>query len=780
MSKGLPPPTPEVLRHLWYALLSGDPLVTKPGNHGGSPDSDKQRAYRAAHGLDPEFLQQMAKLFRDKQALHRATVSRRSFRCVEGRKPRPIDEPPLAKRTFQLLLLDYLQAHFDLQGHVLPDVVAYRDLTDYPSFARRKDGATIQDVFAHRVFRLIRAHGPWVVSLDLRDAFGNLPFKAILAVLKHLGVPRELRREILEQVRVRTRLPNGKILKPKGYGIEQGGTMSPLIFNLVMSHVLAKVREEGGFVGASYGDDVVIVAPSRAEALRAFDFFEGIAVSLGFRNIRGIGTGEKASRVIDTRTERVTLIRTYSIGGGTIELVEDKVADLRSRVGPNPTFTEVREQNIWKVVSNRFLRDTFGLELKRLEPASQPAGGQGGLPTDLVDLSDGGGAVNPSQDKSGSGTDVLVSGTQHEEGIACTDPLVGLTDRSTYPYAAGSLAEVGDLGNKTNSHVVIVSPGMLSVGPVDGGMGSMLMDSMLVAGTSDSECIIHADRIDPIQSASINDRGNATRGGPGDPVTRAASRGGPRRESRSPTPTVQTLKAEELRDLTLGARLREVRQRRGAILDVTGLAARLGPGKLTHGLAEALRVTCHAGKSMVLVHPGHAWLWEHERVGDRRREQVIDHPAGLVLVYRVRRERPARETRKASMPTDAELVIRRFDRAPDDRRIGVLWLDGVAGPKKVREATVSVSHPIARLEAVASVATRLDPASIAVPASFVPAGLLVPLPGASAKARCRHVGLEEAVASLLRGWRWSLSASGIGRMLIGRRRSGTRKGSSRA
>jgi len=233
------PVTAERLKTSAYYSLSGDRLAPPGFHHRGDPDAvdpckmTKRQVYEAAVSGDMAFFEKLAVAW-NADRWHEFTISRRTYQSKDG-KLRPIDLSSEYRRLLCLWVRGHLQRLVDDAKYLLPTIIGFRHIREFEDYRDREDGITIQDVFASTVWRLIHQYGPWVVLLDQQDAFGNLPHEAIHAALMELGVPRRDRRAIIELVRVRTVKSDGNLLKPKGYGIEQGNYLAPLVFNIVQS-----------------------------------------------------------------------------------------------------------------------------------------------------------------------------------------------------------------------------------------------------------------------------------------------------------------------------------------------------------------------------------------------------------------------------------------------------------------------------------------------------------------------------------------------------------------
>jgi len=344
---------------LCYGSVSGDLLTLESSSHRGSPDTvdangqSKRQTYDAAVSQDIQYFKAWADVLNSFDWLKSMTSERTFVR--KGDKVRPIDVPPEIKRAYAAYLRTRVCRLVRKTDWIHPMVIGFRDVHDFDEYADRKDGITIQDIYASTVWRLIQANGPWVVLIDLADAFGNLPHKAIHEGLKALWIPHEDRRRLIETIRIRTNVKNKGLLKPRAFGIEQGNPLSPDVFNVVMSLVVRRMNKVGVNM-ACYGDDIVLVQDSEESAIKAFEYFVNVTNHMGFQNVRPLGVNGKATRIFNTEIEPVPLIKTYLVGRNQIALQADKEEALKAKFRGDESFKGIRKANVWKVASKSFLK----------------------------------------------------------------------------------------------------------------------------------------------------------------------------------------------------------------------------------------------------------------------------------------------------------------------------------------------------------------------------------------------------------------------------------------
>ncbi|MGO9597013.1 MAG: reverse transcriptase domain-containing protein [Isosphaeraceae bacterium] len=103
--------------------------------------------------------------------------------------------------------------------------------------------------------------GRWIWILDdIRDAFDQVPHQRLLDILRRRQLPGEL----LELVRVV--IGNGT-----GRGLRQGGSLSPLLLNVYLDHLLDRpwVEQMPGCLLIRYADDLLVLVSDERQAIDA-------------------------------------------------------------------------------------------------------------------------------------------------------------------------------------------------------------------------------------------------------------------------------------------------------------------------------------------------------------------------------------------------------------------------------------------------------------------------------------------------------------------------------
>jgi hypothetical protein len=718
-----PPITGEQLREIARRGLMADQLSPPGFKHKGSPDAvdangmTKRHVYEAICSRNEKYFDGLAQAW-NSNTWHRQTWSKRQYRR-NGNKVRPIDVPSEDARLYATWVRYHLSKLVAERDYMAPTVIAYRDFEELHGFGGRPTGFTSQDAFASTVCQLIVQHGPWALSLDQQDGYGNLPHAAIHEALRELGVNHKDRRRIVELVRIKTVRPDGTRLKPLGYGIEQGGPLSPLIFNVVMSMIIRRLEAQG-FPAACFGDDLVIVAPSNTAAHRGFATYKAITEPLGYKNTRPIGGGRKATRIVDTTVDVLELIKTYRIGLSLIALTQDKEAELKDRLPALASLATVRKMNRWKVVSKAYLKTLLHgncpveIEKPLGEEPKAPAVGQ------------------PVAD---SWVELHLQG-EVDGDMEVDDPCVQ-DDQSTV-YRDVPLYVDGMEGRMTCGDVVPI--------------GSLLtsLHNPLGVVTLESTTIPTSPGTGPDQAGGIpNGRSPVPRDSSEVRVQPDRNDGEGSGHRPSPSNTVLPVGIEDIDALRQGRRLRVGDYYRGHVVDLRDVHGELGAGRLGHAVQQLARAASVHGRARFLVHPGDDWEGALAGVHVLRTEPRADGVALTVRRQERTDEAQARTNRRQQLPhpPDTDIIVQRARRDRHDLR---RWHVGLLEGSDSKTMSVQVTcrgRTVAKVEALAGVLVVAANGTVAIPADEF---LLQHLLG---NTTIRQVGLADAVA-ILRQWEW--------------------------
>lgn len=398
---------------LWlvaYESLVGDTAMWARGVHQGRnihrPDTmrlTKAQLYDAALCRDMTCFRHLWAGF--VQAPFRLPASVRTYIPKDGndssKGQRPIDDPSELKRLLGLFARAKVQKR--LEAFLTPGQLGGRPKSSFEVLPCPREGATMQDHVAWSIRQAAWRGKPFCLSVDLKDAFGNVPQRLAVKLLrKKLNMTEAAARWIWRLAMIDCIIPQSprrRIRKP-GMGIEQGGPLSSMIMNLILAPMIRELEETLRVEVYTYLDDVYIMSTDMETAQKAFSLFKSLASSQGPRNVRDLRVhGEvndsKASEIVDLKTETVTVLKTFHVSEQGIVPVKEVVDQLVQRgvVAYGETTIRQLRELIGQSLSRRLTKDRFpGLLSSRPPKGSEETGavspypgGDGGGPATKED-----------------------------------------------------------------------------------------------------------------------------------------------------------------------------------------------------------------------------------------------------------------------------------------------------------------------------------------------------------------------------------------------------------
>src|SRR6476469_937343 len=193
------------------------------------------------------------------QAVRRLEIPKRG---APG-KTRPLGIPSVYDRVCQQALVNRLEPIFE-------------KVFDPSSFGYRK-GRKTADALA-KIWREVEAGAEWIVDADLKDFFGSVDHEKLLTlVAQRISDGRVLR--LIKRMLKAGVLSEGQRL-PTEQGTPQGGIVSPLLSNILLTPFDREMRRRG-FRLTRYADDWVVTCHTRAEACRVLAEATKILKALG-------------------------------------------------------------------------------------------------------------------------------------------------------------------------------------------------------------------------------------------------------------------------------------------------------------------------------------------------------------------------------------------------------------------------------------------------------------------------------------------------------------------
>ena len=241
---------------------------------------DKVKANRGSGGVDGQSLEAFAQgLDEHLTQLHEALRTDRyqplPVRRVDipkAGKPgetRPLGIPAIVDRVCQQALLNRLEPIFE-------------PLFDDSSFGYRP-GRSAKEAL-RKMWREIEAGAEWIVDADLKDYFGSLSHEKLMTlVAQRVADGRVL--TLIERMLTAGAMQNGRLF-PTTQGTPQGGVVSPLLSNILLTPFDREMRRRG-YRLTRYADDWAVTCRSRREADAALRCAEKILATLGVQlNVR--------------------------------------------------------------------------------------------------------------------------------------------------------------------------------------------------------------------------------------------------------------------------------------------------------------------------------------------------------------------------------------------------------------------------------------------------------------------------------------------------------------
>jgi RNA-directed DNA polymerase len=237
---------------------------------------EKVKANRGSGGVDGQSLAAFEQgLNENLQRLHEGLRTDRyrpqpvrRVKIPKAGKPgewRPLGIPAVIDRVCQQALFQRLEPIFE-------------PLFDDSSFGFRP-GRSTKDAL-RKTWGEIKAGAEWIVDADLKDYFGSVDHEKLLTlVAQRVADGRVLM--LIEQMLTAGYQEQGRLF-PTPQGTPQGGVVSPLLSNILLTPFDWEMRRRG-YQLTRYADDWVVTCRSRREAEAALRCAQKILATLGVR-----------------------------------------------------------------------------------------------------------------------------------------------------------------------------------------------------------------------------------------------------------------------------------------------------------------------------------------------------------------------------------------------------------------------------------------------------------------------------------------------------------------
>ncbi len=193
------------------------------------------------------------------QPVRRVEIPKRG----EVGKTRPLGIPSIYDRICQQALLNRLEPIFE-------------EVFDPSSFGYRK-GRKTRDALG-KIWREIGEGNEWIVDADLKDYFGSVDHKKLMALVsQRVSDGRVLK--MIEQM-LQAGYMEGSRLFPSEKGTPQGGVVSPMLSNILLTPFDKEMRRRG-YRLTRWADDWVVTCRTGAEARQALATAKKVLETLG-------------------------------------------------------------------------------------------------------------------------------------------------------------------------------------------------------------------------------------------------------------------------------------------------------------------------------------------------------------------------------------------------------------------------------------------------------------------------------------------------------------------
>jgi RNA-directed DNA polymerase len=249
---------------------------------------EKVKANRGSGGVDGQSLEAFAaqldpQLDRLQSELKEDTYQPqpvRQVRIPKAGKPgefRTLGIPTIYDRVCQQALLNRLEPIFE-------------PVLDEANFGYRR-GRSTKDAM-RKVWKEIQSGREWIVDADLKDFFGSVDHEKLLTLVAQRVADGRVLRLIRAMLKAGS-YGNGQLF-PSERGTPQGGVVSPLLSNILLTPFDREMRHKG-YQLTRFADDWVVTCTSATEARAA------IAAALRILSVLGVQLHPQKTRVVHVR-----------------------------------------------------------------------------------------------------------------------------------------------------------------------------------------------------------------------------------------------------------------------------------------------------------------------------------------------------------------------------------------------------------------------------------------------------------------------------------------------
>ena len=234
-------------------------------------------------------------------------------------KLRPLGIPTVYDRVCQQALLNRLEPIFD-------------PVFDEANFGYRK-GRSTKDAL-RKIWKEVQEGREWILDADLKDFFGSVDHEKLMTLVNQcVSDGRVLR--LIKSILKAGCYAEGKTL-PTEQGTPQGGVISPLLSNILLTPFDCEMRKKG-YRLTRYADDWLVTCKSRSEAISALATARRILEKLG------VTLHTEKTRIVHVRQGFEFLGYKIKRGSQKLRLAPEKI---RSGVVQGDLYVYPRDKSI--------------------------------------------------------------------------------------------------------------------------------------------------------------------------------------------------------------------------------------------------------------------------------------------------------------------------------------------------------------------------------------------------------------------------------------------------
>lgn len=235
---------------------------------------ERVKANRGSGGVDGQSLAEFEE--RLEEQLNRLHDELRED-CYQ---PQPVRQVPIPKPgkpgEFRMLGIPTIYDRVAQQALLNRLEPIFEPVFDEANFGYRR-GRSTKDAL-RKVWKEVQAGREWIVDADLKDFFGSVDHEKLLTLVAQRVSDRRVLR-LIRAMLTAGRYGKGRLF-PSERGTPQGGVVSPLLSNILLTPFDWEMRRKG-YQLTRYADDWVITCASVAEARAALEAATRILSRLG-------------------------------------------------------------------------------------------------------------------------------------------------------------------------------------------------------------------------------------------------------------------------------------------------------------------------------------------------------------------------------------------------------------------------------------------------------------------------------------------------------------------